>query len=95
MPKLLYEHFPFRIGTKLQKWAAFFWRNDVCGVLCQPKPIVGGKSRDSLLFLYRVRFRALHIETSLWSNRLILLRWRDNGERQSAKQHRAADASPG
>src|ERR1700719_47699 len=46
MPKLFYEDFPFFIGTKLQECAAFSWRNDVCGVLCQPIPIVHRKIRE-------------------------------------------------
>src|ERR1700688_2125884 len=72
IPKLLYEDIPFLIGTKLQECAALSWRNDVCGVLCQPIPIVRGKIRDGLFFLSRVRFRALRIETS---PRSTILRW--------------------
>jgi hypothetical protein len=48
IPKLLYEDIPFLIGTKLQECAAFSWRNDVCGVLCQPIPIVHRKIREVL-----------------------------------------------
>jgi hypothetical protein len=62
VPKLLYKDVPFLIRTKLQEWAAFFWRNDVCGVLCQPKPIIHRKIRGGLLLLSRVRLGALRVE---------------------------------